>query len=160
MMRSKGADLALLLLGSFHLMLDGVIIELAKRGHEGVRPTHEFVLRSIDTGAVTASELARRMSVSKQAAAKTIAVLEQLGYVDREVDPSDGRRKQLYVTPRGYEMMEIGGMLFDEVRDRWAAQIGVRQLEALEAYLVQLTERRVVSDDDIARLDEDPVEAT
>ncbi|MFF6853068.1 MarR family transcriptional regulator [Streptomyces antimycoticus] len=31
------------------------------------------------------------MSVSKQAAAKTIAALQQLGYVIREVDPDDAR---------------------------------------------------------------------
>ena len=89
-------------------------------------------------GADTASELGRRLSVSKQAAAKTIAALQKLGYVDREVDPNDGRRKRLRVTPRGYEMIAIGGALFDDVRERWAAQIGVRQLSALEAHLGQL----------------------
>jgi hypothetical protein len=36
-------------------------------------------LRAIDTGADTASELGRRLSVSKQAAAKTLAALQRLG---------------------------------------------------------------------------------
>ena len=76
MAASRGAELALLLLGGFHSMTDEVIAELADRGHPGVRPVHEFALRAIDTGADTASELGRRLSVSRQAAAKTITAMQ------------------------------------------------------------------------------------
>ena len=151
MARSSGAELALLLLGGFRAMVDDVLAELASRGHEGVRPGHEFALRAIDAGADTASELGRSLSVTKQAAAQTIAALEQLGYVDREADPGDARRKRVHVTPRGYELMTIGGTLFDEVRNRWAAQIGTRQLDDLEAHLAQLTKRQASAADDLAR---------
>ena len=83
---SHGAELALLLLGGFHSMVDEVVPQLEARGHAGVTPVHEFALRAIDGGADTASELGRRLSVSKQAAAKTITALEQLGYVAREAE--------------------------------------------------------------------------
>ena len=151
--RSPGAELAMLLLNGFNSMTDEVIVELEKRGHKGVRAVHAFALEAIDAGADTASELGRRLSVSKQAAAKTISVLEQLGYVDRGEDPTDGRRKQLQVTPRGVELMAIGGALFNELRDGWAAQIGERQLDALESHLIQLVKRRPLSTDDLARSD-------
>lgn len=68
-----------LLIDGFHSMTDDVIAELANRGHPGVRASYEFTLRAIDAGADTASELSRRLSVTKQAAAQAIAVLEQLG---------------------------------------------------------------------------------
>jgi|Tabmets5t2r1_1033131.scaffolds.fasta_scaffold28557_2 DNA-binding MarR family transcriptional regulator len=152
---SKGAELALLLLGGFQLMVDEVVAGLDDRGHPGVRPVHEFALRAIDNGAETASELARRLSVSRQAAAKTIAALLEMGYVDRDADPSDGRRKRLQVTERGHEMVSIGASLFDDVRQRWAAQIGLRQLEALEAYLAGLVPRRVWTAEDLASDDGD-----
>jgi DNA-binding MarR family transcriptional regulator len=152
---SKGAELALLLLGGFQLMVDEVVARLDDRGHPGVRPVHEFALRAIDNGAETASELARRLSVSRQAAAKTIAALLEMGYVDRDADPSDGRRKRLQVTERGHEMVSIGASLFDDVRQRWAAQIGLRQLEALEAYLAGLVPRRVWTAEDLASDDGD-----
>jgi DNA-binding MarR family transcriptional regulator len=148
---SQGAELALLLLGGFHSMTDEVIEGLAERGHPGVRAVHEFALRAIGSGADTASELGRRLSVSKQAAAKTIAVLEQLGYVDRDADPSDGRRKRLEVTPRGHEMVAIGSALFDEVRERWATQIGDERLSTLQADLGQLIEQRALGADDLER---------
>ena len=136
-------------------MVDEVVTGLDHRGHPAVRPVHEFALRAIDNGAETASEVGRRLSVSRQAAAKTIAALLELGYVDRDADPSDGRRKRLRVTPRGHEMVSIGASLFNDVRERWAAQIGLRQLEALEAYLGELVPRRVWTAEDLTSDDGD-----
>lgn len=153
MAQSSGAELALLLLGGFHAMVDDVVSQLERRGHPGVRPVHEFALRAIDAGADTASDLGRRLSVSKQAAAKTIAALEGLGYVDRRFDASDARRKRVRVTPRGHDLMATGGALFDDVRDRWEAQIGARELEALQSHLAQLVPRRTPRADDLARPD-------
>lgn len=159
MARSPGAELALLLLGGFQSMVDDVHRELASRGHEGVRASHEFALRAIDEGADTATKLGRRLSVTKQAAAKTIAALERLGYVARETDPSDARLKRLRVTTRGHDMMALGATLFTEVRDRWAAQIGAEQLDALEAHLTQLTKNRPPNPENLARLHGDLDEA-
>ncbi len=151
--RSRGAELAMLLLGGFHSMTDEVIVQLEARGHKGVRPVHAFALEAIDAGAETASELGRRLSVSKQAAAKTIAVLEQLGYVASGVDPNDARRKHLQVTSHGCELMTVGGGFFNDVRDRWAARIGARQLDVFEEQLGQLVERRPLGADELARFD-------
>lgn len=139
MERSSGAELALLLLRGFRSMVDDVSMELADHGHPRVRPADEFALRAVDNGADTASELARHLSVTKQAAAQRIAILEELGYVEREADPADARRKRLRVTPHGHEMMRIGGTLLDEVRNRWAAEIGPAELATLEARLTRLT---------------------
>nr|WSZ20598.1 winged helix DNA-binding protein [Streptomyces canus] len=160
MARSPGAELALLLLGGFQSMVDDVHGELAHRGHPGVRASHEFALRAIDEGADTASALGRRLSVSKQGAARTIAALERLGYVEREPDPSDGRLKRLQVTDRGHDMMTLGASLFDEVRERWAAHTGPEQLEALEAHLAQLVASRPSSVEAAAQLNEDLGEVT
>src|SRR5689334_15070156 len=148
---SQGAELALLLLGGFHSMTDEVIAELADRGHPGVRPVHEFALRAIDTGADTASELGRRLSVSKQAAAKTIAAVQRLGYVELEPDPADARRRRIRVTPRGREMMAVGAAAFDAVRQRWATRIGAEELDALQVHLSRLVTPRALGADDLGR---------
>ena len=135
---SEGARLALLLLESFTAMVEEVVAELARQGHPGVTVTHEFALRAIDDGANDASALGRRLEVSKQAAAKTITALEQLGYVERVADPSDARRKELRVTARGYEMDAIGGATFDKLRKRWQASIGSQHVRATENALREL----------------------
>lgn len=137
-MSRSGADLALLLLGGFRALADAAHVELARRGHEDVRPVHDFAIRAIAAGADSASDLGRRMSISKQAAAKTIAVLRERGYVASGVDPADGRRKRLEVTERGLNMLREAEAIFDELRDRWAEQIGLDPLESLEALLTDL----------------------
>jgi DNA-binding MarR family transcriptional regulator len=131
----EGADLALLLLAGFRSLTDSAHAELARRGYPDHRVLHDFALRAVDAGADSASELGRRLSVSKQAAAKTIALLEERGYLTREPDPGDARRKRLRVTPRGYDVMRDGEAVFDELRAGWERQLGPGPLAELEERL-------------------------
>lgn len=137
-MARSGADLALLLLGGYRALVDAAMVELAARGYNDFRPVHDFAMRAIFAGADSASDLGRRMSVSKQAAAKTIAVLLDRGYVSRDPDPHDARRKQLRVTPLGFEVLRQGEAIFEELREQWAQQIGASELTTLEAWLTAL----------------------
>src|ERR1700736_1814316 len=123
-MARSGANLALLLLASFRSLVDAAIAELARRGYEDFRPVHDFAMRAIAAGADNASELGRHLSVSKQAAAKTVGVLGEAGYVARGADPLDARRKRLQVTALGFEVMREGEAVFDELRDKWKRKIG------------------------------------
>jgi hypothetical protein len=60
------------------------------------------------------------------------------GYVARGADPLDVRRKRLQVTALGFEVMQVGEAVFDELRDKWKRKIGAKQLERLESDLVAL----------------------
>ena len=140
-MTRSGADLALLLLGGFRTLVDAAVVELAARGYEDFRPTHEFAMRAIVAGADSASDLGRRISVSKQAAAKTIALLVERGYVAIEADERDARRKMLRVTALGFAAMREGEAVFEELRERWVRQIGLSRVESLEATLATLVTR-------------------
>lgn len=137
-MSGSGAHLALLLLGSYRKMVDSAVAELAARGYADVRPSHDYAMRAIAAGADSASELGRRMSMSKQAAAKIIALLTERGYVRSAPDPTDRRRKRLEVTQQGSVVMRVGEAIFDELRCQWQAEIGHAQLAALEAQLAAI----------------------
>lgn len=137
-MSRSGADLALLLLGGFRALADRATAELAARGYEDVRPVHDFALQAILSGADNASELGRRMSVTKQAAAQTIAVLEARNYVAREADPTDRRRMRLHVTDHGLAMLREGEAIFDDLREQWEKQVGAGTLSGIEDTLRQL----------------------
>jgi DNA-binding MarR family transcriptional regulator len=137
-MSRSGADLALLLLGSYRSMVNAATSELASRGYEDFKPIHEFALRAIVAGADSASDLGRRTSVSKQAAAKTIAVLVERGYVVSAPDPNDARRKRLQVTGAGLEVMSLGEAILENLREKWKEQIGSTALATLEARLTEL----------------------
>ena len=99
--------------------------------------SHEFALQADRRGRRNAAELGRALGVSRQAAAKSIVALEELGYLERQSDPSDGRHKQLIVTDRGYEMARIGAAVLDQIRARWSKQLGRAQLELLESSCVR-----------------------
>ena len=137
-MSRGGADLALLLLGGFRFLAEEARDRLAARGHPGVRPGHDFALRAIGSGAGSVSEVGRRTSVSKQAAAKTVAFLEEGGYVVRSPDPGDGRRARLTVTDRGHALMTEGEAVFDELRAEWESLVGRERIVDLQDALLRL----------------------
>jgi DNA-binding MarR family transcriptional regulator len=155
-MSRKGADLALLLLGCFRQLANSAGEELLRRGYPELRPSQEFAMRAIAGGATNASELGRRLSVSKQAAAKVIGLLEERGYVARIDDPADSRRKLLTVTPLGHEVMQQGEAIFDGLRAGWARKIGKPALDRLERDLEVLIGDAAIdlAAPDLAGLDE------
>jgi len=125
-------------------MADEGSAELSRLGYEDVRPAHDFALHSILAGADSASELGRAMSVTKQAAAKTIATLEERRYLVREPDPADRRRVRLRVTDHGHQLLRDGEAVFDRLRQRWEEQVGADAVAALEATLRDLVGTRVI----------------
>lgn len=143
-MPRTGADLALLLLSGYRALVDATTAELAARGYEDVRPHHEFAMRAVLAGADSASDLGRRLGVSKQAAAKTIATLVERGYLATEPDPGDARRKRLQVTGRGQDAMRTGEAVLEGLRARWADRLGAEELARLEADLARLVGDRAV----------------
>ncbi|MET3901227.1 DNA-binding MarR family transcriptional regulator [Devosia sp. UYZn731] len=146
-MDRKGADLALLLLGGFRQLAGAAGDELLRRGYPELRPSQEFAMRAIAGGANNASELGRRLSMSKQAAAKVIGLLEERGYVARMSDAADYRRKLLIVTPIGQEAMREGEAIFDELRAAWAKKIGEPALRRIERDLAVLVGEAAIDDD-------------
>ena len=133
----SGADLALLLLGSYRNLVDEVVRELAARGYPDARPSHEYAMRAIQAGADNATELGRRLAITKQAAAKTIAALVARGYVTTATSPADARRKHIRLTEHGLALMREGAAIFDEVRARWEERLGAEDLAKLETQLAQ-----------------------
>jgi len=134
----SGADLALLLLGSYRRLVDTVIAELAARGYEDVRPGHDFAMRAILSGADNASELGRRLAMTKQGAARIIETLLERGYIARETDPDDARRKRIQVTALGAEVMSTGEAIFEDQRRQWEQKLGQRELARLEEQLAEM----------------------
>lgn len=139
-------ELPLVLLGALRAHLDDTHRRLAERGHPDTRPVHGFALQAVGRGS-TATEVASRLGVSKQAAAKTLDLLERQGYVERAPDAADGRRKLVRPTSRGEDFLRQSVAVFEEVRAEWAERIGPRRLRSLHEDL------RVLGGDSARRLD-------
>lgn len=133
-----GFELPLLLLGAFRSLIEELHADLAASGHHDARPLHGFALQAIGPDGTTVSELGRRLGVSKQAAAKTVASLERVDYVRREPDPEDGRAVRLLRTPRGAEMLSLSAAFFETYHARLARTLGRQRLAGLEDDLQQM----------------------
>lgn len=136
---SSGTQFAQLLIRAFDAMVDEVHEGLEASGHPGMTVVNERAMQAIDRGASNAASLARETGVSRQAAAKTISALEGLGYVTREADPTDARRKNLHVTQEGHSAIKVGAAGFDRIFTRWRNQNGAASQSAIAA-LQQLIE--------------------
>ena len=132
---AAGYELPLLLFGGFRAIIDELHGELARRGHRDLRPAHGFAMQAIGFRGATASEVGRRLGISKQAAGKTIERLEALGYAQRAGDSADRRRKLTRLTPRGVAALTLSAEIFGDIRDRWARTLGDDRVADLEASL-------------------------
>lgn len=131
----NGFELPLLLFAGFRAIIDEVHAGLARQGHPDARPAHGFALQAIGMAGTSASEMGRRLGVSKQAAGKTVDRLEALGYAERVDDPADARRKLIRLTPRGVDLLARSAVEFDRVHARWGAALGEDGLRGLQADL-------------------------
>lgn len=129
----SGTQFAQLLMRALEVMVDEVSVELEDAGHPGLTVANELAMHAIGNGATNAASLARATGVSRQAAAKTIGALEALGYVVREADAGDARKKNLTVTPRGHSAIGIGARAFDRIFIRWRQRTGAASGEAVRA---------------------------
>lgn len=64
------------------------------------------ILHVLAQAPATQREIARACRVTDQTASRTIERLERLGFLTRQVDPGDERRKTVAITPRGHRVYE------------------------------------------------------
>src|ERR1700740_10565 len=97
--------------------------------------------RIINEGPTTASALAAGEHVTPQAIAQSLATLKERGLVEKQADPSDGRKSLVTATATGRELME--GIAAS--REEWLTQAidaAVRPEERpLLAEAIELLER-------------------
>ncbi len=130
-----GFELPLLLFAGFRMIIDRLHAELAAQGHPDVRPAYGFAMQAIGRDGATASEIGRRLGVTKQAAGKTVDKLERLGYVERGDDPADARRKVVRPTARGLDSLGRSAAIFEKLREDWVGALGAERVRALETDL-------------------------
>jgi len=137
---SPGFELPLLLLLGFRTLIDELHARLTAVGHPDARPMHGFVCQAIGPQGATAVQIGRRLGISKQAAGKLVTGLQRAGYVTRESDTGDARRKLVALSARGHDLLAQSARIFDELRVQWAATLGEERVRAIEDDLRRVTE--------------------
>lgn len=116
--------LARLLALSYNWMIDHLHERLEAMGWEGIRPAYGFHLLALREVPLTATELARRLGVSKQAASKLADSMVDQGLLERRADAADGRHRLLALAPRGRALLDDVERVYAELEREWAGVIG------------------------------------
>ncbi len=129
--------LARLMAMAFRSMVDQLHRRLDERGWGDLRPAHGFVLFNARDRLTTAQDVARLMGMSKQAAAKLVDAMEQLGLVTRVEHPEDKRAFRIALTPRGHDALAAVEAIYVEIESDWAKTIGRARVEQMRTDLVK-----------------------
>ena len=138
--RDAPENLAILLREPFRAMTDGLMERLTTRGHPAVRYAHGAVFQYLDDDGTRVSVLADRARMTKQSMTELVAHLERHGYVERILDPADGRAKLVRATPRGREVFAIAREAMAEVHARLDARLGPERMSTLRELLREIGE--------------------
>jgi DNA-binding MarR family transcriptional regulator len=116
---------------------------VAETSFNDIRITHGCVFGNIDPEGTRLTDLAERAFMTKQSVGEVVSDLEQLGYVERVPDPSDGRAKIIRLTERGQEAMALGRRIIDDLEQEWAERYGAERIAALRDALEVVTAERL-----------------
>jgi DNA-binding MarR family transcriptional regulator len=84
------------------------------------------------------SDLAEQAQVAKQTATVLVDRLEHAGYVERTVDPTDGRARLVRIAPRGAEVVPIARAEEARIEAEWTNHLGERRMRQLREALTVL----------------------
>jgi len=102
-------------------------VRAAAAGHE-LSLTEAAVMARLDKeGPATTADLARAEGMKPQSMGTTIAVLEEMGIVERKAHPTDGRQVNIALTAKGAAVRKSSG----EAKRTWLAQ-AIAQLDEEE----------------------------
>lgn len=111
----------------------------SEAGHPAIRPPHFPILEYIDREhGSRVSYLARHANVSVQAMGELIDHLTAHGYVERTVDPTDGRARLVTLTDRGQEAYRLAVDLVTDLERCWSDAMGEAAFQQLKASLGRL----------------------
>lgn len=107
----------------------------------GLRSSHLRVLSLTPADGMRVTDLAARVSMTKQALGEFANALEARGLIESLPDPSDGRVRVLRPTASGLEAVAAGAQVIAEVEARWRTRVGARDWDRLVALLRVASER-------------------
>lgn len=96
------------------------------------------VLRQIPASGIRSSQLAQVSMVSKQAAAKSVASLEERGYVEVKDHPTDARARLVIFSQRGRKLFQRSLDLMGAIEESYRKALGDERYEALRSDLAVL----------------------
>jgi DNA-binding MarR family transcriptional regulator len=113
-----------------------ILGQLAEEGHQGVKPSHGYVIQRLVDDEPTIGALADSLGMSQQGASKQVKDLERLGYAERVPVPGDQRARRVRLTPAGRAVLESARRARVRLEAELTARVGAEALTATAQTMV------------------------
>jgi DNA-binding MarR family transcriptional regulator len=133
----KGVPIARLSAMVFRTLMDDMHEAIEARGFRDVGASYGYVLLEARNGALSVTEVARLLNVSKQAASKLVSAMQQSGYL-LATTSDDLRARRVEISARGRRLLENVEAIYAQLEAQWAAVIGRDRVEALRDDLTKV----------------------
>ncbi len=117
-------DFGILLGLAYQAFVDELRGHLQNHGFEDINSAYGYVFRALSADALHLRQVAERLGMTDQGAAKIINEMEQRGYVERYPDLVDGRVKKLRLSARGLSALGLAREFHDAFERRFDASLG------------------------------------
>lgn len=107
-------------------------------GHKGLKLSFEPIMSLLGEQGCRLTELAERLSISKQACNQAANQVENAGYIKRVPDPDDKRAKILVLTDDGRNLIKDGVQAAQSAEQSCEQLIGSEALERLKHAMIEL----------------------
>lgn len=131
-------DFGILLGLAYQEFVTELHVHLKAAGFTLLGPSFGYVLRSLAQENLTASQLAVRLGITSQGAAKIVDEMVSAGYAERGPDPMDGRIKRLSLTPHGWAALESARSFHHDYERRLGERLGAGEVETVRKVLTAL----------------------
>lgn len=115
-----------------------VYAEVTAAGFTDLKPAHVAVFRNPSPDGKSPSELAGQLNITKQSVNELLGHMEQHGYLIREPDPRNSRRRQIRLTAKGRQVEAVAGAAARGAEKTAADLLGEQRLAELRRTLINL----------------------
>ena len=119
-------------------LVDWLAAQLASRGHAGVTPSALGFLGQLDCGPNHAAAVARRLGVSRQMVAKTVAEMVAKGWLALGPDAEVRNRKLILFTAEGERLMADARAILAQLDEIICTRLGADWAAGLRVDLDRL----------------------
>lgn len=132
--------LGALLRVSFQAVSARILADLHAAGFTDLRLSHLVVFQHLAFAGSRVTDLSERAEITKQSMSALVDHLVVGGYLERSVDPEDGRAKIIRRTERGMLLEQNARASIVALKEEWASALGAERLAECLAFLLDLAE--------------------
>ena len=107
-------------------------------GYTDLSRAHVLLFRWPTIDGLRPSELAARNQLSRQTINDLLSDLEKRGYLERTLDPTDGRARIVRLTERGWNLQQVLSDMSFATEREWAQVIGEARYSEFRSTLCEL----------------------